>query len=495
LSGIAEDKKAIASLTNCIYTVIMSNTEPSLNLKTPSNLDRKAEKINFKPPSGFDIEFLPEEKRLEQYLIDTMRRVFEQYGFAPIETPAVERLEVLQAKGNQGDNIIYSINPIVADESDSDRRGLKFDQTVPLAAYIARHLNDLTFPFARYQMDMVFRGERAKKGRYRQFRQCDIDVVGRGKLSLLYDAQIPAIIAQIFDTINIGKFLIRINNRKVLTGFFKAIAIAPDRIRTCIKVVDLLDKIGAEKVKLELQKHDISELQAEQIIGFTQITGNCDSVLNQLAQTSAALNHPAEFEEGIAELKTVIDGVIALGVSEDKFCIDLAIARGLEYYTGSVYETTLIGCESLGSICSGGRYEELVGMFVGEKMPGVGISIGLTRLLRQLMDAKILKPLSPSPAQVMVLNLQSELMDIYLQVSQTLRQGGINVLTGFETRPIAKQFQQADKLGIPLCVIMGATEAESGTCIIKNLQTGAQATIPLENILTHPDLTQLISKS
>jgi histidyl-tRNA synthetase len=476
----------------------MSNTE-SLNLESKSDpkLNVKTEKINFKPPSGFDIEFLPAEKRLEQYLIDTMRRVFEQYGFTPIETPAVERLEVLQAKGNQGDNIIYSINPIVADESDkdSDRRGLKFDQTVPLAAYIARHLNDLTFPFARYQMDMVFRGERAKKGRYRQFRQCDIDVVGRGKLNLLYDAQIPAIIAQIFDDINIGEFLIRINNRKVLTGFFKAIAIAPDRIRTCIKVVDLLDKIGADKVKLELQKHDISELQAEQIISFTKISGNSASVLDRLAQTSQSLDNPAEFGEGITELKTVINGVIALGVSEDKFCIDLAIARGLEYYTGTVYETTLIGSESLGSICSGGRYEELVGMFVGEKMPGVGISIGLTRLLRQLMDAKILRPLSPSPAQVMVLNLQSELMDIYLQVSQALRQGGINVLTGFETRPIAKQFQQADKLGIPLCVIIGATEAESGTCIIKNLQTGVQTTIPLENILAHPDLTKLIHQS
>ncbi len=459
-------------------------------------------KINFKPPSGFDIEFLPAEKRLEQHLLDIMRRVFEQYGFTPIETPAVERLEVLQAKGNQGDNIIYSINPIVNEEDepkdgqDSDRRGLKFDQTVPLAAYIARHLNDLSFPFARYQMDMVFRGERAKKGRYRQFRQCDIDVVGRGKLSLLYDAQIPAIIAQIFDAIfsNISddfgaaKYLIRINNRKVLTGFFKAIAIAPDRIRTCIKVVDMLDKIGEAKVKLELQKHGISEVQSQEIISFTKITGSTEAVLAQLTQKSLELSDPSEFITGITELKEVIAGVIALGVSEDKFCIDLAIARGLEYYTGTVYETTLIGYESLGSICSGGRYEELVGMFVGEKMPGVGISIGLTRLLRQLMDAKILKPLSPSPAQVMVLNLQSELIDIYLQVSQTLRQAGINVLTGFESRPIAKQFQQADRLGIPLCVIIGEAELKSKTCNLKNLQTGTQTAIALDDLVAEISL-------
>ncbi|AFY73257.1 histidyl-tRNA synthetase [Synechococcus sp. PCC 7502] len=449
-------------------------------------MSKNDEKINFKPPSGFDIEFLPAEKRLEQFLIDTMRRVFEQYGFTPIETPAVERLEVLQAKGNQGDNIIYSINPIVAEDGDkdSDRRGLKFDQTVPLAAYIARHLNDLTFPFARYQMDMVFRGERAKKGRYRQFRQCDIDVVGRGKLSLLYDAQIPAIIAQIFDDIKIGKFLIRINNRKVLTGFFQAIAITPDQIRTCLKVVDMLDKIGEAKVKLELEKQGISATQAQEIIGFTQIKGDTDSILDQLAQTSQALGNPTDFEQGISELKTVIAGVIALGVAADKFCIDLAIARGLEYYTGTVYETTLIGYESLGSICSGGRYEELVGMFVGEKMPGVGISIGLTRLLRQLMDAKVLKPLAPSPAQVMVLNLQPELIDTYLQVSQTLRQAGINVFTGFESRPIGKQFQLADKLGIPLCVIIGEAEIANKTCGLKNLQTGTQIAIALDDLVT-----------
>ncbi len=443
------------------------------------------ENINFKPPSGFDIEFLPAEKRLEQYLIDTMRNVFEQYGYTPIETPAVERLEVLQAKGNQGDNIIYSISPIVSEDGDkdSDRRGLKFDQTVPLAAYIARHLNDLSFPFARYQMDMVFRGERAKKGRYRQFRQCDIDVVGRGKLSLLYDAQIPAIIAQIFDAINIGKYLIRINNRKVLTGFFSAIAITPEQIRTCLKVVDMLDKIGEAKVKLELEKQGVSGSQAEQIIGFTKIKGDNNAVLEQLAQVSQALGNPTDFEQGISELKEVINGVIALGVPTDKYCIDLAIARGLEYYTGTVYETTLIGYESLGSICSGGRYEELVGIFVGEKMPGVGISIGLTRLLRQLMDAKVLKPLAPSPAQVMVLNLNPEFMNTYLQVSQTLRQAGINVLTSFESRPIGKQFQQADKLGIPLCVIIGEAEVKSKTCNLKNLKTGIQKAIALDDLV------------
>ncbi len=458
---------------------------PDLNLKT-AKTNLKTEKINFKPPSGFDIEFLPAEKRLEQHLIDIMRRVFERYGFAPIETPAVERLEVLQAQGNQGDNIIYGISPIlpVDEDKNSEHRGLKFDQTVPLAAYIARHLNDLTFPFARYQMDMVFRGERAKKGRYRQFRQCDIDVVGRGKLNLLYDAQIPAIIAEIFDEIKIGKFLIRINNRQVLIGFFGAINLAPEQIRACIKVVDLLDKIGAAKVELELQKQGISAFQAAEIMSFMQIKGDTATVLAQLDQKSADLNNPAQLEHGILELKTVIAGVKSLGVSEEKFGIDLTIARGLEYYTGTVYETTLIGYESLGSICSGGRYEELVGMFVGEKMPGVGISIGLTRLLRQLMDAKILAPLPPSPAQVMVFNLDPDLIDIYLQVSQILRCAGINVLTVFESRPLSKQFQQAEKLGISIGVMIGATEATNKTCGIKNLHTGTQVLVTLDQLVS-----------
>lgn len=219
----------------------------------------KSDKINFSTPSGFP-EFLPSEKRLEVYLLDNIRKVFESYGFTPIETPAVERLEVLQAKGNQGDNIIYGIDPILppnrqaekekAGETGSEARALKFDQTVPLAAYIARHLNELTFPFARYQTDVVFRGERAKDGRFRQFRQCDIDVVARRELSLLYDAQMPAIITEIFEAVNIGDFLIRINNRKILTGFFQSVGIAETKIKACIGIIDNLEKIG----KLKLSK-------------------------------------------------------------------------------------------------------------------------------------------------------------------------------------------------------------------------------------------------
>jgi histidyl-tRNA synthetase len=432
----------------------------------------KAEKFNYTSPSGFDIEFLPGEKRLEQHFLDTMRRVFELYGFTPIETPAVERLEVLQAKGQQGDNIIYGISPLVAKAETSEAdRALKFDQTVPLAAYIARHLNDLIFPFARYQMDMVFRGERAKAGRYRQFRQCDIDIVGRGKLDLLYDAQMPAIIAEIFTQLNIGKFQIRINNRKILTGFFTAVGIAPALAKTCINIVDELDKIGVAKVQAELEKIGATPNQAQQIIDFTQIQGSPDEIL---AKLQGMFTEASEFQTGVAELTAVIAGVRSLGVVENNFCIDLSIARGLGYYTGTVYETTLLGYESLGSICSGGRYAELVGLFAGEEMPGVGISIGLTRLIKNLLKEKIVTALPQSPAQVMVLNLDNQLMPSYLNLAQQLRQAGIATINNFETSKMGDQLKKAEKLGIEIAIIQGSIEQAENRCQIKVLATRQQ---------------------
>jgi histidyl-tRNA synthetase len=444
----------------------------------------KPEKLNYTLPSGFDVEFLPGEKRLEHQFLDTIRGVFERYGFAPIETPAVERLAVLQAKGSQGDNIIYGITPLVAngDEAEIDR-GLKFDQTLPLAAYIARHLNDLTFPFARYQMDMVFRGERAKAGRYRQFRQCDIDVVGRGKLDLLYDAQMPAIIAEIFTQLNIGKFLIRINNRKVLTGFLLATGIAPELARACINTVDELDKIGITKVQAQLEKLGVTAVQSQSVIDFTQITGSPDEVLMKLATLAAGLSNTEELATGITELQEVIQGVRDLQVPDEQFCIDLSIARGLGYYTGTVYETTLLGYESLGSICSGGRYAELVGLFAGEELPGVGISIGLTRLIKNLLKEKLVQPLAPTPAQVVILNLDRSLMPSYLQISQQLRQAGIATITNFESSKLGDQLKKAEKLGISIAIIQGATEQAAGKCQVKVLATREQLDVNVTEIV------------
>ncbi|MCL2932981.1 MAG: histidine--tRNA ligase [Trichodesmium sp. MAG_R03] len=451
----------------------------------------KADKINYSCPSGFP-EFLPGEKRLESYLMDTIRQVFERYGFTPIETPAVERLEVLQAKGNQGDNIIYGLSPILppnrqaernqAGDSGSEERALKFDQTVPLAAYIARHLNALNFPFARYQMDVVFRGERAKDGRFRQFRQCDIDVVGRGKLSLLYDAQIPAIIAEIFEAIKMGDFLIRINNRKVLTGFFASVGVAAENIVSCIRTVDTAEKVGEAKVKKALIDIGLSEAQVKKVWDFTNIKGSVDDVLEKLKSMTKTLDYSEVLSQGISELEIVISGVRNLGVSDQFFCIDLSIARGLDYYTGTVYETTLIGHEALGSICSGGRYEELVGMFIGEKMPGVGISIGLTRLMSRLLKGGILESFAPTPATVMVVNMQEDLMATYLDVSQKLRRSGMNVITSFDSRGVGKQLQQADKQKIPFCIIIGSEEVAANICSLKDLRTGEQMKVPIAGL-------------
>ncbi|MFN3927561.1 MAG: histidine--tRNA ligase [Pseudanabaenaceae cyanobacterium] len=443
-----------------------------------------SDRVNYSLPSGFNIEFLPGEKRLEQKVIITLQTIFEKYGFTPIETPAVERLEVLQAKGNQGDNILYSIAPLTkeTDHEIEESRALKFDQTVPLAAYIARHLHEITFPFARYQMDMVFRGERAKTGRYRQFRQCDIDVVGRKELSLLYDAQIPAIINEIFTELDIGKFVIRINNRKILTGFFRGLGISPDQIKECIKVVDTLEKVGTDSVKRQLYNLGVND--PKQVINFISTQGDTKTVFSQLV----SLSTDDTFQLGIKELETVTKAVGDLGVPNSNYTIDLSIARGLDYYTGTVYETTLVGYESLGSICSGGRYEDLVGMFAGEKLPGVGISIGLTRLLKKLLEIGKLQPLSPSPAQVMILNLQSDLMPIYLELAQKLRSQGIKVLTNFEARPFKKQLEYANKLQIPYCIIIGSNEKEQGICRLKNMQTGAQNDIPLPDVLQLADM-------
>ncbi|OCR02142.1 histidine--tRNA ligase [Oscillatoriales cyanobacterium USR001] len=453
---------------------------------------KKSDKINSSCPSGFP-EFLPGEKRLELYLLDTIRQVFESYGFTPIETPAIERLEVLQAKENQGDNIIYGIHPILppnrqiekeqAGETSEEARALKFDQTVPLAAYITRHLNELTFPFARYQMDVVFRGERAKDGRFRQFRQCDIDVVARRELSLMYDAQMPAIIAEIFEKINIGKFLIRINNRKVLTGFFESIKVSETQIKSCLEIIDRAEKIGFSQVKIELEKKGLSGEQIEKIMDFTKIEGAVDEILNSLKNMVNNQNYSEQFTKGVEELETVILGVRNFGVSENHFCIDLSIARGLNYYTSTVYETTLVNNESLGSICSGGRYENLVGTFLGETMPGVGISIGLTRLISRLLKAGILNPFPATPAQVMIVNMDNALLSFYLDLSQKLRKAGINVVTEFEKRALGKQLQLADKQSIPLCVIIGSEEAESQKCSLKNLKTGEQIEVPLVNLI------------
>ena len=373
-------------------------------------------KVNYSLPSGF-IEFPPAQRALEVHCLDLIRKSAERYGFHSVETPLVERLEVLHAKGNQGDNLIYRLNPIISEghsaagyeDDGTDGRGLRFDLTVPLAAYIARHLHQLSFPFARYQMDTVFRGERPKKGRYRSFKQCDFDIVGRGTLPLIYDALMPALIHEIFVSLGIGEFVIRINNRKVLCGFFEALGVPSDHIRGCVKIVDNAEKAGEGKTLKALIEGGISEVDAREVLEFVRVKGAPVEVLERLARYQG---RNSDFDTGVAELTELGEGLALFGIPGERVVLDMGIARGLGYYTGTVYETTLIGQEGLGSICSGGRYEHLVGIFARESLPGVGISIGWTRLFVSLIERGVLKVEASQRSTVAVLfadkNLKAE---------------------------------------------------------------------------------------
>jgi histidyl-tRNA synthetase len=440
---------------------------------------------NFTLASGFN-EFLPEFYRLELHLLGKMREVFESYGFTPISTPVVERLEVLQAKDNQGDNIIYSVTPILStntEEEKTESRGLKFDHTVPLGAYVARNLNNLTFPFCRYQMDSVFRGERPKKYRYRQFTQCDIDVIGRGELSPLYDAVMIAITSDLFKKLNFGDFQIRINNRKILSAFFNEIGVPDAQIRSFIKVIDELEKNSKANIlgKLENLGLDSEELR-EKVLAFCTIKGQSLEAFKEMRDFLGGGSEPSPLSLGINELEELYQNALNLGVSEKHLVVDVGVARGLGYYTGSVYETTLLAYPQIGSVCSGGRYDELVGTFCSEKMPGVGISIGWTRLFNILIDLGELHPLSSSPAEVLILKLDSSLNSKYLSVGENLRNKGLKVLNFFEDKPVGKQIKLAEKLGIPVGVFIGPEEEKNNLARIKFFASREQVDVSQDEI-------------
>jgi histidyl-tRNA synthetase len=446
-------------------------------------------KVNYSLPSGF-IEFTPADRALELYCLDAIRSAAERYGFCSIETPLVERLEVLQAKGNQGDNLIYGINPIFSEghglgrpeDDGKEVRGLRFDLTVPLAAYIARHLHQISFPFARYHMDVVFRGERPKKGRYRSFKQCDFDIVGRGSLPLMYDALMPALIHEIFLSLRIGEFLIRINNRKVLCGFFESVGVPSVGIRGCVKVVDNAEKAGEEKTLKSFSEIGVSLEVAREILGFVRIKGAPRLVL---AQLSHYVGRNPQFDAGLGELMEVAEGLELLGIPEQRVAFDMGIARGLGYYTGTVYETTLLGQEGLGSICSGGRYEHLVGIFARESLPGVGISIGWTRLFGSLVERGILRSEALHGATAAVLFVDKNLQAEYLKIAQELRAAGISTISLFEERGLGKQFGWADRVGVRFALVIGSREFESGMVTVKDMRTGDQVAVERKDVVEY----------
>ncbi len=365
-----------------------------------------------------------------------------------LETPLVERAENFVAKGGNPKEM-YVLDRLLREDAvdqEKDQRAIRFDHTVPLALFVARNFNELSFPFRRSVIGPVLRGERAQRGRFRQFDQCDIDVIGSEKLSLANDAQMVAIIAQIFEKLmSEQKFKIKINNRKILTGFFAAFDADPTEFKKILDFVDNLEKTPNAK----LAGHPI-EFQ-ERILEFVEMSGSADEILGKLKNFS---DHEL-FQTGVAELSEVVQNLRAMGISENLWTIDLRVARGLDYYTGTVFEAIFTEHERIGSLAGGGRYDDLAEVFTGKKLPGVGISIGLTRLLWQLFDAKIISPERASSSDVIVLSRSPEVFSKSLEIGEKIRNAGIPTEVFFEPKKIQKQFDFAKKMGIPCRVIVG----------------------------------------
>lgn len=433
-------------------------------------------KFNTMTPSGFP-EFSPAEEQVRQQWITTIADTFKNYGFQPITTPLVEREENLLGKGGNPKEI-YALKRVLDEDGDKSHSGntLRFDHTVPLALYVARHQNELTFPFKRYAIGPVFRGERAQKGRFRQFDQCDIDVIGMEKLSVQNDALMPAIIIEIFQKcLPKNDFIVRINNRKI----FSQLAASPDQLTLILDSVDDLEKIGAQKVEANLIEGGLSFDEAKKVLAFVAISGTNDEILLGLSK----IEGKETFQEGLEELKTVIQSLRDMGIDEKYFKIDLTIARGLDYYTGTVYETNLIGYEGLGSICSGGRYEDLASVFTNKKMPGVGISIGLTRLLSQLFEAKIVEVGNSSHLDVLFIPADEVATGKCLQLATELRNNGKKVDVYLETKKLGKKFDYADKIGVAHVIVIGENEIKDKTAQVKNMVTGEKENIKDTEIL------------
>ena len=415
---------------------------------------------------GF-MELLPEDQIAFNKMFDTIRRVYEQYGFLPLDTPTIELSEVLLAKaGGETEKQIYRF-----DKGDNDL-SLRFDLTVPLARYVAQHYPDLPFPFKRYQMSKVFRGERPQKGRFREFYQCDIDVIGSDTLDLVYDAEMPAIIYRLFKELDFGSFTIRMNNRKVLNGFFTELGYA-DKIGDILRTIDKLEKIGRDAVISELTEYGVQAADTERILSFLAITGTNDEIL---AGLSAAGVTNETYLEGVAELNKVVDYLRKFGVEESAFRIDLTIARGLDYYTGTVYETMLNDYPSMGSVCSGGRYDNLTGYYTDQKLPGIGISIGLTRLFYQLRENGLIKK-AGSIAKCIVIPMGEDDMGTAVSVAAGLRGQGIPTDVYYQQKGMKQKMKYAARLGIPYAAIIGESERRDGTVMLKNMETGEQEAV------------------
>ena len=436
-----------------------------------------SKKISTKALPGF-MELLPEDQIVFNRMKTVIRDSYESFGFIPMDTPLIERSEVLLAKaGGETEKQIYRFK-----KGDNDI-SLRFDLTVPLSRYVSEHLNDLTFPFKRYQIDKVYRGEKPQKGRYREFYQCDIDIIGREKLSFINDAEILAVIYEVFKNLKLPPFVIKISNRKLISGLMSSLNLAKKSVEV-MRAIDRSEKIGLAEFKKSLTDLKLDKKSVDLIVKFISIKGSVNEVIKELS----LLNIDNDiFNQGLAELKAVISNVKSFSLPAKAYTIDLAIARGLDYYTGTVYETNFKDYPQIGSICSGGRYDDLADNYSSQKLPGVGISIGLTRLFSQLKDLGLINNGATSPAKAIIIPFDEKTLSKAIEISGELRSSGIANEVYFESSKFKDKLSYANKLGVQYVVIIGEDELAGNFLTVKDMKKGSQKKMKTK------ELTKLLS--
>ncbi len=448
----------------------MESSEGLLGFET-EGASRVAERIKPRTLKGFR-DYLPQAMLAREQLIDTAREVFRRYGFAPIDTPALEYLEILTGKGGEEtDKQLYKFQ-------DHGGRwvGLRFDLTVPLARFAAQHFQQLGTPLKRYHIAPVWRGENTQRGRYREFLQCDFDTLGSE--SLTADIETVLVIHDLLRALGLEEFTIRVNNRRVLNGWLELLGLK-DQATAVLRALDKLAKVGPEKVIQEMiQRTGATPHQAQEVLRLAQIQGPTDQVLRQAAEL---LSCSELGTQGVEELSQLVRAAQVAGVPPQRLCVDLSIARGLDYYTGTVYETFLVPLPQIGSVCSGGRYDNLVELYSPEHLPGVGASLGLDRLLAAMEELGLL-PQGATPAQVLLVHFQTQDLEHYLQVASALRAQGVNVDLFPEPKRLEKQLKYADRRGFRFALILGPDELEQGCCQLKDLQQRSSRQFPLDEL-------------
>ncbi len=437
-------------------------------------MDNNSKIIEPKTLQGF-IELMPDEQILFNKMYKQIEESFKLFGFIPLDTPILEYSEVLLAKaGGETEKQIYRFN-----KGDTDI-SMRFDLTVPLAKYVAKNYGKLVFPFRRYQIGKVFRGERPQKGRFREFYQCDIDIIGDGELNIMNDSEIPSIIYTTFKNMGFDRFVIKINNRKVLNGYFNSLGLT-DKIPDILRTVDKMDKIGKDSVSQELEKLEIVRNKIDGIIEFLNISGNNSEIIGKLKELDIENDM---FKEGVDELEKVVDYVKAFKVPDQNFIIDLKIARGLDYYTGTIYETNLIDYPELGSVCSGGRYDNLAEYYTKKKLPGVGISIGISRLYAYLVDKGVISPKELTPSKAVIIPMNEDLNPSF-DLASKIREEGVAVEVGYNKKNVKAMLGYANRLKVPYVIFLGEEEINSKMASIKNMETGEQEKIEFDKIVEY----------